>query len=85
MTQEGAPAKADAALRSGETLVRVRSGRRAVLVPDLVLTVPTMRRCRGCRTVQRLKCAWLGNTAAVMHYLRIVNSQGSQWAHRYDD
>src|SRR5215470_9102952 len=42
---------------------------------------------RGCRTVKRGNTAWLGNTAGwgMMHYRRIVNSQGGQWAHRYDE
>jgi hypothetical protein len=37
-------------------------------------------RC-GRRTVKRLKGTRLGNTAAMMHYLRTVNSRGSQWTH----
>src|SRR5262249_34776427 len=42
---------------------------------------------RGCRTVKRGNSAWLGNTAGwgMMHYRRIVNSQGGQWAHGYDE
>src|SRR5262245_40224270 len=42
---------------------------------------------RGCRTVKRGNTAWLGNTAGwgMMHYRRIVNSQGGQWAHGYDE
>ena len=28
-------------------------------------------------TVKRVKSAWLGNTAAMMHYMWIVNSRGS--------
>ena len=37
-------------------------------------------RC-GRRTVKRLKGTRLGNTAAMMHYLRTVNPRGSQWTH----
>src|SRR5262249_49483558 len=42
---------------------------------------------RGCRTVKRGNTAWLGNTAGwgMMHYRWIVNSQGGQWAHGYDE
>ena len=49
--------------------------------PTYSLPVRMMRRCRGCRTVKRVNSAWLGNTAVMMHYRRIVNSRGSQWAH----
>ena len=58
---------------------RNRKARRVVLVPDLPLMVRMMRRCRGCLdTVKRGNSAWRGNTVAMMHYLRIVNSGGSQ-------
>jgi hypothetical protein len=53
---------------------------RAGHAPDLPLTVRMMRRCRGCRTVNRVKSAWLGDTVVMTHDLRIVNSRGSQWA-----
>ena len=46
-------------------------------LPDLLLTV-RMRRCHGCRTVKRINTAWLGDTVAITHNLRIVNSRGSQ-------
>src|SRR6476661_952444 len=52
-------------------------------VPDLV-SVPMMRRCRGCRTVKRVKAFWLGNAMAMMHYLRIVNAGGRQKWHGDD-
>jgi hypothetical protein len=57
-----------------------------VLVRDF-LPVRMMRRCRGCRgyTVKRVKTAWLGNAAVMVHYLRIVNSRGGQWAHGYHE
>jgi hypothetical protein len=53
-------------------------------LPDLLLSVPMMRRCCGCRTVKRVKTAGLGNTAAMMHYLRTVNARGTQWADEHD-
>jgi hypothetical protein len=55
-------------------------GGRVVLARDLRrFMVPMMSRCRGCRdTVKRVNSAWRGNTVAMMHYLRIVNSRGSQ-------
>jgi hypothetical protein len=69
----------------------MRNGeRRRALVPDLRLSVTmmsscryvTMSSCRGCRdTVKRGNTAWLSNTVAMMHHLRIVKSRGSQWAH----
>ena len=56
-----------------------RQKRQLQLMPDLALMVRTMRRCRGCLdTVKRGNSAWRGNTVAMMHYLRIVNSGGSQ-------
>jgi hypothetical protein len=65
--------------RATATRVRNRKARRVVLVPDLPLMVRMMRRCRGCLdTVKRGNSAWRGNTVAMMHYLRIVNSGGSQ-------
>jgi hypothetical protein len=51
-----------------------------MVVTTYFLSVRMMRRCRGYRTVKRVKTAWLGNTVAMMHYLRIVNSGGRQWA-----
>ena len=44
------------------------------------LSCPILLSVRGCcgRTVKRLKGAWLGNTAAMMHYRRIVNADGIQ-------
>jgi hypothetical protein len=48
--------------------------------PTYFLPCGMRRRCRGCQTVKRVNSAWLGNTAAMMHYLRIVNSRGRQWA-----
>lgn len=46
----------------------------------LPLSMPVMRsrRRRGCRTIKRVERAWLGDTAAVMHYRRVVKSRGSQ-------
>jgi hypothetical protein len=58
---------------------RAHPSRRVVLVPDLLLTVRMVRRRSGCSTIKRLNTAWLGNTAAMMHYLRIINSRGSQY------
>ena len=51
----------------------------ALSAPDLLLTVVRMmRRCHGCLdTVKRVNTAWRGNTVAMMHYLRIVNSRGN--------
>jgi hypothetical protein len=49
-------------------------------VPDLLL----MSRCRGCRTVKRVNSARLGDAAVMNHDRRIVNSQGSHWAHGYE-
>jgi len=48
--------------------------------------VPVRSRC-GCRTVKRVKGAWLGNTAAMMHYRRIVNAGGIQkwYGHDHED
>jgi hypothetical protein len=46
-------------------------------VPDLLLM---MRRRRGRLTVKRVETACLGNAVAMLHYLRIVNSRGSQKA-----
>ena len=46
---------------------------------DLSLSVtPTMSRCLGCRTVKRVKRAWLSNAMAMPHYRRIINARGSQ-------
>jgi hypothetical protein len=39
-----------------------------------------MSRRRGRLTVKRVETACLGNAVAMMHYLRIVNSRGSQRA-----
>ncbi len=61
----------------------IRLGRGVVLVPELRLPV-RMRRCRGCRTVKRVKSAWRGNAVAMMHYLRIVNAGGRQKWHGQD-
>ena len=58
---------------------RAHPSPRVVLVPDLLLTVRMVRRRSGCSTIKRLNTAWLGNTAAMMHYLRIINSRGSQY------
>jgi hypothetical protein len=52
--------------------------------PTYFLPCGMMRRCRGYRTVKRVKTAWLGNTVAMLHDLRIVNSRGSQWADEQD-
>jgi hypothetical protein len=47
--------------------------------------LPIVRSCLcGCRTVKCVKTAWLGNAVAMMHYLRIVNSGGTQKWHGHD-
>ena len=61
----------------GKEVARQEGGL-SLLSPRLFLTVMMMRRCRGCSAVKRVKTAWLGNTAAMVRYLRIVNSRGSQ-------
>ncbi len=56
-----------------------------VAVPGLLFSVPTMnRRCCGCRTIKRVKRAGLGNAAAMMHDLRIVDARGTQERHAHD-
>ena len=40
--------------------------------------VSSRRRRRGYLTVKRVKGPWLSNTAAVMHYLRVVKPRSSQ-------
>jgi hypothetical protein len=42
------------------------------------------RRYGGWLTVKRVETAWLGNTAVMMHDLRIVDSRGSQKWHGHD-
>jgi hypothetical protein len=49
-----------------------------------LLAVLMMRRSCGCRTVKRVKGAWLGNTVAMMHDRRIVNAGGRQEWHGHD-
>jgi hypothetical protein len=52
------------------------------------LSCPILRIVRscpcGCRTVEGIKTAWLGNAVSMMHYLRIVNAGGRQKWHGHD-
>ena len=52
---------------------------------DALLACPILlwRFCAS-HTVKRVKGAWLGDTAAMMHYGRIVNARGIQEWHRHD-
>ena len=52
---------------------------RSLIHSDLSLSVtPTIVGSLGCRTVKRVKRAWLSNAMAMTHYRRIINARGSQ-------
>jgi hypothetical protein len=58
---------------------------RAYVLTCGFLTVPVMTRCRGSRTVKRVKAPWLGNTVAMTVYdVRIVKARGRQPWHGQD-
>jgi hypothetical protein len=48
------------------------------LAPNLLLTVPMMRRCRGALTVKGVIRAWLSYAMAMTHYRRMVDARGSK-------
>ena len=71
---------ASAAAQGGSSFSDISAAAYSLL--DLPLDVPMMMsRCRwcGCRNaVKRVNTTWLGDTVAMMHYLRIVNSRSNQ-------